>query len=169
MFRRYIRKNRHSSVADITIWTRTHFGIGISEDSIRRYIVRCKHRLYRAKAKPFISSVGQRRRLAWARGHVNWTIAQWKKVLWTDESMFTATLGNLGKTVIRTKEEANDPECYARRVQKPPSIMVWGCMGNSAVGDLHFCTGTINADAYISTYWTRTLRIVAGKPIHVVQ
>ncbi len=34
-------------------------------------------------------------------------------------------------------------------VQKPGSVMVWGCVSALGKGNLHFCDGTINAEKYI--------------------
>ena len=52
-------------------------------------------------------------------------------------------------SVLRTKEEKNHPDCYQQKVQKPASVMVWGCDRALGKGNLHFCDGTINAEKYI--------------------
>uniref|UniRef100_A0AAY5KJF1 Uncharacterized protein n=1 Tax=Esox lucius TaxID=8010 RepID=A0AAY5KJF1_ESOLU len=31
-------------------------------------------------------------------------------------------------------------------VQKPTSVMVWGCISAHVMGDLHICEGTVNAE-----------------------
>ena len=36
--------------------------------------------------------------------------------------------------------------CY-QKVQKPASVMVWGCISAHGMGDLHICEGTIHAEA----------------------
>ncbi len=41
------------------------------------------------------------------------------------------------------------PDCYQQQVQKPGSVMVWGCVSALGKGNLHFCDGTINAEKYI--------------------
>ncbi len=40
-------------------------------------------------------------------------------------------------------------DCYQQQVQKPGSVMVWGCVSALGKGNLHFCDGTINAEKYI--------------------
>ncbi len=55
----------------------------------------------------------------------------------------------LGGMVLRTKEEKGHPDCYQQQVQKPGSVMVWGCVSALGKGNLHFCDGTINAEKYI--------------------
>ncbi len=55
-------------------------------------------------------------------------VSKWKSVLWSDESKFYILVGNHGRRVLRAKEEGDLPVCYQRSVQKPASLMVWGCI-----------------------------------------
>ncbi len=40
-------------------------------------------------------------------------------------------------------------DCYQRSVQKPASLMVWGCISTYGMGSLHVLEGTMNAERYI--------------------
>ncbi len=75
-------------------------------------------------------------------------------VLWSDESVFQVFFGRNGRRVLRTKEEKDHPDCYQQQVQKPGSVMVWGCVSALGKGNLHFCDGTINAEKYIEIWST---------------
>ncbi len=86
--RRHCIKNRHSSISDITTWAQDYFGKPLSSTTILSYIHKCQLKLYCAKRKPYVNSVQKRRRLLWARRYLGWTITQWKRVLWSDESVF---------------------------------------------------------------------------------
>ncbi len=147
--RRHCIKNRHSSISDITTWAQDYFGKPLSSTTIRSYIHKCQLKLYCAKRKPYVNSVQKRCRILWARRHLGWTITQWKRVLWSDESVFQVFFGRNGRRVLRTKEEKDHPDCYQQQVQKPGSVMVWGCVSALGKGNLHFCDGTINAEKYI--------------------
>ncbi len=147
--RRHCIKNRHSSISDITTWAQDYFGKPLSSTTICSYIHKCQLKLYCAKRKPYVNSVQKRRRLLWSRRHLGWTITQWKRVLWSDESVFQVFFGRNGRRVLRTKEEKDHPHCYQQQVQKPGSVMVWGCVSALGKGNLHFCDGTINAEKYI--------------------
>ena len=57
--------------------------------------------------------------------------------------------GRNGRCVLRTKYEKDHPDCYQQQVQKPGSVMVWGCVSALGKGNLHFCDGSINAEQYI--------------------
>ncbi len=62
---------------------------------------------------------------------------------------FRYFFGRNGHRVLRTKEEKDHPDCYQQQVQKPGSVMVWGCVSALGKGNLHFCDGTINVEKYI--------------------
>ncbi len=86
-----------------------------------------------------MNMVQKRRRVLWAKAHLKWTVSKWKSVLWSDESQF----------VLRAKEEGDLPACYQHSVQKPASLMVWGCITAYGMGSLHVLEGTLNAERYI--------------------
>ncbi len=72
-----------------------------------------------------------------------------QSVLWSDESKFDILVGNHGCRVLRAKEEGELPACYQRSVQKPASLMVWGCISAYGMGRLHVLEGTVKAERYI--------------------
>ena len=109
-------------------------------------IYKCKLKLYHAKRKPYFTNIQNHSRLLWARAHLRWT-EQWKSVLWSDESMFQIVFENHGRCVLWAKEDC--PDCYQRKVQKPASVLVWGCVSAHGMGNLHNCEGTINAETFI--------------------
>ncbi len=74
-----------------------------------------------------MNMVQKRRRVLWAKAHLKWTVAKCKSVL-RSESKFDILVGNHGCRVLRVKEEGELPACYQRSVQKPASLMVWGCI-----------------------------------------
>ncbi len=49
------------------------------------------------------------RRLTWAKEKKNWTVAQWSKVLFSDESKFCISFGNQGSRVWRKGGEDHSP------------------------------------------------------------
>ncbi len=44
------------------------------------------------------------------------------------------------------KEEEDLLACYQHSVQKPASLMVWGCISAYGMGNLHVLKGTMNAE-----------------------
>ncbi len=147
--RRHCITYRNATVMEITTWAQEYFQKTLSVNTIHRAIHRCRLKLYRSKKKPYLNMIQKRRRFLWAKAHLKWTVAKWKTVLWSDESKFEVLFGKLGRHVIRTKEDKDNPSCYQHSVQKPASLMVWGCMSACGMGSLHIWKGTINAERYI--------------------
>ena len=59
-----------------------------------------------------------------------------------DESTFQLVFGK--NRILRAKDEKDHPDSYQWKVQKPASVMVWGCISAQGMGDLHICEGTID-------------------------
>ncbi len=80
----------------------------------------------------------RQRRLTRAKEKKNWTVAQWSKVLFSDESKFCISFGNQGTMVWRKGGEAHSPSCLKSSVKFPQSVMIWGVMSSAGVGPLFF-------------------------------
>ncbi len=73
-----------------------------------------------------LATVGVRGGLIWAEEKKNWTVAQWSKVLFSDESKFCILFGNQSPRVWRTGREAHSPSRLKSSVKFPQSVMIWG-------------------------------------------
>ncbi len=88
------------------------------------------------------------RRLTWAKEKKNWTVTQWSKVLFSDESKFCISFGNQGPRVWRKGGEAHSPSCLKSSVKFPQSVMIWGAMSSAGVGPLCFFKTNVTAPVY---------------------
>ncbi len=88
------------------------------------------------------------RKVTWAVEKNNWTVAQWSKVLFSDESKFCISFGNQGPRVWRKCGEAQNPCCLKSSVKFPQSVMIWAAMSSAGVGPLCFLKSTVNAAIY---------------------
>ncbi len=118
----------HDYVINITKWTQEYFQKPLLINTIHCAICRCQLNRYHAKRKPYVNMVQKRRRVLWAKAHLKWIVSKWESVQWSDESKFDILVGNHGRCVLLAKEEGVLPACYQHSVQKPASLMVWGCM-----------------------------------------
>ncbi len=140
----------------------------LPETTVGKHICRCQLKLYYAERKPYVNKVQKCCRVLWAKAHLKWTVSKWKSVLWPDESKFDILVGNHGRHVFRAKEEGDLPACYQHSVQKPASLMVWGCIIVYGMGSLHVLEGTMNAERYIKFLEQHMLpsrrRLFQGRP-----
>ncbi len=135
-----------SSKADSNTWesfTRS----GLKRESVHQESPRSD--VYRKRAtKPLLNQRQRQKRLTWAVEKKNWTVAQWSKVLFSDESKFCISFGNQGPRVWRKSGEAQNPCCLKSSVKFPQSVMIWAAMSSAGVGPLCFLKSTVNAAIY---------------------
>ncbi len=147
--RRHCITYRNATVMEITTWAQEYFQKTLSVNTIHRAIRCCRLKLYRSKKKPYLNIIQKRRRFLWAKAHLKWTVAKWKTVLWSDESKFEVLFGKLGRHVIRTKEDKDNPVVISAQFR---SLHLWWygvAWVRVGMGSLHIWKGTINAERYI--------------------
>ncbi len=158
----------HNWPRHVTKWAQEYFQKPLSVNTICRAICRCQLKLYHAKRKPCVNMVQKPRRVLWAKAHLKWTVSKWKSVLWSNESKFDIIFGNQKIRVLRAKEEGDLPACFQCSVQKPASLMVWGCISTYGMCSLHVLEGTMNAERYIKVLEQHMLpsrrRLFQGRP-----
>ncbi len=90
----------------------------------------------------------RQRHLTWAKEKNNWTVAQWSKVLFSDENKFCISFGNQGPRVWRKGGEAHSPSYLKSSVKCPQSVKIWGKMSSAGVGSLCFLKTKVTATVY---------------------
>ncbi len=89
--------------------------------------------------------------LTWAEERKNWTVVQWSKVLFTDESKFCISFRNQVPRVWRKGGEAHSPSFLKSSVKFTQSVMIWGAMSSAGVGPLCFLKTNVTAPIYQDT------------------
>ena|SRR5947199_6012427 len=81
------------------------------------------------KKKPFLSKRHRRERMDFALRHQHWTVEDWKKVVWSDETKINR-LGSDGRKWVWKKAGESLSNRLVQETQKfgGGSVMVWGCM-----------------------------------------
>lgn len=98
----------------------------------------------RALKKPLITEVNRRKRLAFAKAHIHWSIERWRRVLFTVESRFCLH-SDAPQIVKRRTTEALNKDCIQTTIKfGGGSVMVWA--GISGVG----CTQLVEVDCRLN-------------------
>ncbi len=105
---------------------------------VQKTIIDTLHKEGKPLVKPLLNHRQRQRRLTWAKEKKNWTVAQWSKALYSDESKFCISFGNQGPRVWRKGGEAHSPSCMKSSVKFPQSVMIWGAMSSAGVVPLCF-------------------------------
>ena len=98
-----------------------------------------------AAKKPLLRPANIQKRLRFAREHKHWTVDDWKKVLWTDESKFE--LFGQHRHVYEKLENILMPDAH-RVKHGGDSIMVWGSICGNSVGKLVKIDSIMNKNVY---------------------
>src|SRR3954467_3246828 len=68
----------------------------VSAETTRRYLKKAGMKAVVKKKKPLLSARHKKARLDFAEGHKDWTVEDWKRVVWSDETKINR-LGSDGK------------------------------------------------------------------------
>lgn len=103
------------------------------------------------RKKPYISKVNQQKQLQFAKKYKNVGVDYWKTILYSDESKFEIFGTKKPPKIWRSKNEAFFEKCVTSTVKHGGgSVMVWGCMAASGVGNLVFIESTMNKIDYLN-------------------
>lgn len=99
--------------------------------------------------KPLLSQHHCQARLDFARRHQHWTLADWHKVIWSDETKINR-FGSDGRVWCwkHTGEILSNRTTQATVKHGGGSLMVWGCMTAHGIGYMTKIEGNLDAELY---------------------
>ena len=127
------RCGRKKSCAQITI----ELGGRISEKTIWRILRKAGMKKTKPTKKPGLTEGMRKDRLAWCLAHESWTLEDWKKVIWSDETSIILGQRRGGYRVWRTPEEKHLRSCIRERWKGYSEFMFWGCFSYDHKGPYH--------------------------------
>ncbi|GFW80592.1 transposable element Tcb1 transposase [Trichonephila clavipes] len=131
--------------------------VNVCPRTVRGRLLEIGLRSCKARPKPLLTEFQRKRRLTWAREHSLWTIKDWEKVIFSDESQFCISGNQSSAYVRRRTHEEFSPQCLKPTIKFPTKVMVWGCMSSHGVGRLHIVNGTVKAVGYIEILQNKLL------------
>ena len=143
---RALKQHSFTPLQDIT----NIIGLPISETTVRRRRSEAGLGSYVAAEKPGLSDENIMNRLKWALRYKDWTIEDWKKVIWSDESSVWIGVNPRRQWVIRPPGERLNRK-YVKKTFKSAQVkvMVWACFTGDRLGPLVVCDeGGIGANEY---------------------
>ena len=97
-----------------------------------------------ALRKPLISEANWKKKAPIAGEHKDWTLEQWKKIMWSDEYRFILLQRDGRISIRREADEVMPPSCLVPTIQAcGGSAMIWGCCSWSGLGSATLCAQTI--------------------------
>jgi hypothetical protein len=133
-----------------------------SVNTIRRRLDEVGLYAFVAAQKPLLKPEQIQRRLEWAKKYAEWTVDDWREVVFSDESPFTL-FRRCGKRYVRRPIGTRfDPRYISPTVKHGGGkIQVWSCFSYYSVGSMKRIEGTMDGPKYrsiLKTYMAPYLR-----------
>lgn len=125
-------------------------GITVSPKTVSRELHKAGMKARTKKKKPAISSKNQKERLAFAKSHQHWTVEDWKRVIFSDETKINR-FGSDGRVWSWYKDGAPLQRKDVKETTKNGGghLMLWGCITSSGTGYLADIEGIMDSDMYL--------------------
>lgn len=145
-----ITTGKAANAVEATNYINTIIPTPVSSETVRRVLRKNSFKAVVKKKKPLLSARHRQRRLAFAQKYREWTVEDWKRVIWSDETKINR-FGSDGRQWVWKKKGEGLIEREVQGTVKfgGGNIMVWGCMGWNGVGHLAEVEGRMDADQYV--------------------
>jgi len=144
-----LRKGEATNAEAIRKVAKAHHEIDVSRDTVARTLASFGYAARVKCKKPALTDKQKKERLAWARNHSTWTIEDWRKVVWSDETKFTLA-NSEGKEYVWVKKQKALKENAVIEKKKfgGGKVMLWGCMTWEGVGIACKIDSTLDGELY---------------------
>src|SRR5260370_19584254 len=140
-----IHSGRLDNAVQATQFINSTISNPITPQTVRNVLKEAGFRSATKKKVPMLKGTHHQQHLKFAQYHENWTVEDWKRVLWTDET-------KINRIVYIWKQQG---EPLSDQTTTPTvkhgggnNLMVWGCIGWNGVGVLTEVQGIMNAEQY---------------------
>lgn len=145
--------------------------LNVSDFTIRRAMKAMSINAHPAAVKPFVSARNAKKRVTWCKDKVDWSLNQWKKVLWTDEtSVEVQGTGSKRVMVWRKPGERFEQNCLTPSFKSGRmTVMMWGCFIGKKLGPIAlFPEGRIDSKRYCEILEEHLLPFLSKLPKGVI-
>lgn len=145
-----ITTGKASNAVQATKHINTIISSPVSSETVRRVLRKNSFKAVVKKKKPFLTTRYRKRRLDFALKYKEWTVEDWKRVIWSDETKINRIASDGRQWVWKKAGEGlTEREVQGTVKFGGGNIMVWGCMGWEGVGRLGEVEGKMNAEQYV--------------------
>lgn len=150
---RWIRQDPLLTTKQISGRLSEQMNININPTTVQRRLQQLGCKSVKCRRVPKLTPAMMRKRLQFAKDHAHWTVQEWRRVCFSDESMFQCQTA--GRRVMW--QTPNSPPPVRQSVKHPTKVMVWGMISYKGAGRLHVCEGMMNQHKYRHVLETRML------------
>ncbi|RKK19273.1 hypothetical protein BFJ66_g17761 [Fusarium oxysporum f. sp. cepae] len=130
------RYGREKSAADIA-GELSLVGIDISKSTVTSLLKEAGYRKTKPTRKPGLTTKMRKERLEWCLAHQDWTLEDWKAVIWSDETSVILLHRRGGYRIWRKAEERVTRSCIRERWKGSSEFMFWAAFSYDKKGPCH--------------------------------
>ncbi|HEX3642355.1 MAG TPA: transposase [Ktedonobacteraceae bacterium] len=131
------RNTRTLTLVEISRQLKRNTPLILSPMSVWRTLRLAGYRKVKPTKKPGLTDAQRKARLDWCLTHLDWSLDDWKRVLWSDETSVIYGLRRGGERCWRTVYERSDATCRRNRWKGYSEFMFWGCFSYDYKGPCH--------------------------------
>ena len=123
--------------------------IPVSEQTIRKWLKEKSIRKWKALERALLTKEHVQKWLKWANAHRHWTIEDWAKVVWSDESIIQKDNDSRIVWVWRHQNKAEkymSKNVLRKKRDGQLSQMIWGYFLGNRLGPIVFVDGSITKE-----------------------
>lgn len=132
------RKSRYFNLLTICReLSNSYLAVTLAPSTVAATLRRLGFRKVKPTTKPGLNDTQMKARLDWCHAHRSWTIEDWKRVIWTDETSVVFGQRRGAQRVWRRPYEVNNKQCIRRRWKGFSDFMFWGSFCYDLKGPCH--------------------------------
>lgn len=143
---------------DIMLYSNTHHNavptdirremeLDVSSRTVRRRLCEIDLHTYVKRHEHAFTELDLKRRIAFAEGYSTWGDAEWRRILWSDHTLFTLDY-QTREYVVRPPGHAYDSEYLQQEDRLQGAVWLWGCFCADGLGHAELYEGTLDAVRY---------------------
>jgi transposase len=147
---RSITNGELKNAVDAQRYLSHQLNINISTNRVREILREEGLTAVRKVKRPKLVPRHRKERMDFVRMYEHWTVADWKRVLWTDETRINRC-GSDGKTWVWKNTRVGNQDRLVSETLKYGGghLFMWGCMTYQGPGFISQIRGTMDADLYV--------------------
>jgi len=149
--RRLVRDVATGKFVNASVAARYISDKSVSRQTVSRILKRGGLSSVKKKKKPAISAKNRKERLAWCREHEDWTLEDWSRVIWSDETKVRRfNSDGLEWSWVRDPSELSERTVRQSRKFGGGGVTIWGCITYEGPGFMCKIAGNMDAATYVS-------------------
>jgi transposase len=146
---RLISSGKAENATQVTQSLQSITNQSLSQQTVRNHLKKAGLKAVVKKKRPLLAARHRRARMDFAASHKDWTVEDWKRVVWSDEVKFNRLTSDGRKWVYKRAGEALSDRMVEGSLKfGGGSLMMWGCMTWEGPGYACKIDGRMDADLY---------------------